>query len=58
MTNADKIRAMSDEELVKKLGSSICELVEKCPLYTGCEECMLQWVKKEAKEEVQSLDAP
>lgn len=54
MTNADKIRAMSNEELADVLG------VEKCPPWIdrfhpckkqGCIACWLDWLNAEAKED-------
>lgn len=47
-TNADKIRAMTDEEL--------CEIIQ-CPYEHcihhdgGCSECTIEWLKSEVKEE-------
>ena len=52
ITNADKIRAMSDEELAAFMTDDFCELL--CKLPTVCDgQCnlkLLQWLKKEAKE--------
>lgn len=47
MTDGDRIRAMSDEELA--------DWLDFCP-YNGCEEadcnkCILNWLKQPAKEE-------
>ena len=57
MTNADKIRAMSDEELAGII-SAICvvrDSVGDCPIDHGCNascyKCSLDWVKSEVKEE-------
>ena len=55
-TNADRIRAMSDEELAKFLEeeSWICanQVCRKCPLYTGTEICksVEEWLKQPAEE--------
>ena len=52
MTNADRIRAMSDEELAKKLSDYTCP-----PSMDGevchearCQKCWLEWLKAPAKE--------
>lgn len=53
-TNADRIRAMSDEELAKwfaeKLGCSHCDRIGLCRGVSECEEAYLQWLKSEVKE--------
>lgn len=55
MTNADRIRAMSDEELAKFLeeASWICanQVCRKCPLSTGTENCksVEEWLKQPAE---------
>ena len=57
MTNADKIRAMTDEELADSLCDHACML---CPLAdncggrmeigrTACYERWLEWLQKEAE---------
>ena len=54
-TNADRIRAMSDEELAKFLeeASWICanQVCRKCPLSTGTEICksVEEWLKQPAE---------
>lgn len=52
-TNADRIRAMSDEELAVFLeeASWICDnqiFCRECPLYTGTKECksVEEWIKQ------------
>lgn len=47
MTNADKIRAMTDEELVKHI---VCEyqICERDEL--DCNSCILDWLKQEVSE--------
>ena len=59
-TNADRIRAMSDEELAKNLVYEMCNYcyehrTEKC--YRKCADNMLEWLKQPAydppKEEAQ-----
>lgn len=56
-TNADRIRAMSDEELAEWLGvycnGQTAQEVEK-PCISGvgsCEECWLDWLKEEAEDD-------
>lgn len=57
MTNADKIRAMSDEELAGLISKGGCrpdyEFV--CKKYLDCEKCWLDWLKQEAEEEKHGL---
>lgn len=54
MTNAEKIRSMTDEELAKYLpvGDCFC-----CPVLTttnypqdDCDACAIRWLKSEAEE--------
>ena len=56
-TNADRIRAMSDamsdDELAKFITSGYYQPhcpVESCPVVEDCEECWLDWLKKEVEE--------
>ena len=53
-TNADKIRAMSDEELAKFLQEPFCDkrTHEECTIsYCGvCNQCVLDWLKQSAEE--------
>ena len=51
-TNADSIRAMTDEELAKLMVSSCAEFmtIEICRLHKNCFECWLEWLKKECEE--------
>lgn len=52
-TNADRIREMSDEELAKLLesGTFICgRLKDVCEDMTGCEECLLAWLRSQVEE--------
>lgn len=55
MTNADKIRAMSDEafaEYLKFEGGCRPDMTEDtCFRFDSCEECWLDWLKQKAKEE-------
>lgn len=51
-TNADRIRAMSDEELAKFITSEYYQPhcpVGSCPVVEDCEECWLDWLKAEVK---------
>lgn len=53
MTNGDRIREMSDEELAKLLnsGTFICgRLKDVCEDMTGCEECLLAWLRSQVEE--------
>ena len=53
-TNADKIRAMSDEELAKFLHEPFCDkrTHEECTIsYCGvCDQCVLDWLQQPAEE--------
>ena len=54
MTNADRIRAMSDEELAKQfVHTSICDQkYPKCKKAgEDCVECLLEWLQQPAVEE-------
>lgn len=47
LTNADRIRAMTDEELARFLGQhSLCSRVERCPDHGKCHKCVLDWLKQ------------
>ena len=57
MTNADRIRAMTDEELAHFISEDY--YVPHCPIsglclaegeHEGCEECWLIWLKQEAAD--------
>lgn len=52
MTNADRIRAMSDEELAKvpaKFGYSCVFPQKACSESDTCEKCLLDWLKQPAE---------
>lgn len=56
MTNADRIRAMSDEELVVFINTfNICNIRtnEECKFNYGadCSACVLNWLKQPAEAE-------
>ena len=54
MTNADRIRALSDEELAKFMDErNAClrthqRTVAECENYHDCKDCWLDWLKQEA----------
>lgn len=54
MTNADRIRAMTDEELVEEVFGEHIKTCA-CPPNDGecqdaCEKCWLDWLKEEAQD--------
>ena len=53
VTNADRIRAMSDEEMAKKLQyASGCPVNADCINMSGdCKACWLDWLQQPAKGE-------
>ena len=53
MTNADRIRAMSDEELVVLIRCGICAYIrneERCN-FGDCLDCIREWLKQPAEVE-------
>lgn len=53
-TNADRIRAMTDEEMARMLakGTFICTIASvQCEDMPGCEECCLAWLRAPAESE-------
>lgn len=54
MTNADRIRSMSDEELAEFLclPQKVCPVdnCEEC-LEDSCQKCIYEWLRKEAESE-------
>jgi hypothetical protein len=54
LTNADRIRAMSDEELAEQLSTKYCpndsSYKQKCVEQVSCWSCWLGWLKKEVKD--------
>ena len=53
MTNSDRIRQMTDEELAESISFIDCS---KCPLYNThceghCKEKFLEWLKQEVRED-------
>lgn len=53
MTNADRIRAMSDEELAEFIRWDICVKIRgDNRMCNGmCDECVTEWLKQPAKED-------
>lgn len=55
MTNADKVRSMSDEELVQFMMSDPpCDALyaQSCALHNGnCEECVRDWLQASVEGE-------
>lgn len=51
-TNADKIRAMTDEEIVELLDCScVAQLtMVECFRYRTCRECWLEWLRSPVEE--------
>ena len=52
ITNADRIRAMSDEELAKvpsRFGYSCVFPQKECGESDTCEKCLLEWLKQPAE---------
>lgn len=55
-TNADRIRAMSDEELCKFLGEcKFCDICDEgcdnCTYHGNCDKRLLEWLKQPVEEE-------
>ena len=52
MTNADRIRSMTDEELALAVmcPTEIYFGYEKCVYDESCEECILKWLQRESEE--------
>lgn len=51
-TNADRFRAMTDEEMAEYLSDNCSEhmTIEFCQKHANCYECWLDWLKQEAKK--------
>ena len=49
VTNADRIRAMTDEELAGWISKLECEITEDCA-FKNCKDCILNWLKQEADD--------
>ena len=54
MTNGDRIRAMTDEELVRsRVGEILCEMIphDDCPgSAVRCKDCLIKWLGSPAKD--------
>ena len=55
MTNADKIRNMTDEELDAFFPDALCDNIqdtnkEWCEKHSTCSGCTLEWLKHEVEE--------
>lgn len=50
VSNADRIRAMSDEELAEMFAPTMCPYLEEDCTRLGCKECILKWLKQPAEE--------
>lgn len=47
-TNADRIRSMTDEELIPVVMHWVCKLhPDRCPC-TDCDDCVRRWLRKES----------
>ena len=51
LTNADRIRSMTDEELAEIITDDWCEILGCNLCDEGCERRVLDWLKKEAKDD-------
>jgi hypothetical protein len=55
MTNADKIRSMTDEQLADFLADVIdcwhCPTYQECTDVKSCDNVLMAWLKQEHKEE-------
>lgn len=51
LTNADHIRAMSDEELVNVVPCPLGFSMFRCPIERQCGPCKREWLKQPAEED-------
>ena len=53
MTNADRIRAMSDMEIAEASSFRFCpsEMIDKSCVFRNCKECWIEWLQQPAGEE-------
>ena len=55
MTNADRIRSMTDEELADWYFDKFfpcvpyCSVFDECPEHDDCKICLLEWLKAESE---------
>ena len=55
MTNGDRIRKMTDEELATQLEAFICHKVKECRAEDiSCIDCALKWLKQEEKDDAET----
>ena len=53
LSNADRIRAMSDEELAMLIWRGVCDIISASDAhceYTTCYDCVLGWIKQPVKD--------
>lgn len=56
MSNADRIRAMNDEELADSFTSKcLCDFIpyhsqDHCASFSSCKGCILEWLKQPAED--------
>ena len=51
MTNADRIRAMTDEELVNVVPCPLGFSMFRCPMERQCGPCKREWLQQPAEED-------
>ena len=51
LTNADRIRAMSDEELVSVVPCPLGFSMFRCPIERQCGPCKREWLQQPAEED-------
>lgn len=53
MTNADRIRSMTDEELAALFKDHFCPMLIGADMdcQNSCEKCWLDWLKQEARDD-------
>ena len=64
MTNGDRIRQMTDEELAEFVSMKVCRILrpsgeEYCPkgFYFGkCDKCVVAWLKQEVDDDEQTAN--
>lgn len=55
LTNADRIRQMTDEELCDFLDGFLCYEIGYCRAEeVECRDCKMEWLKQEAKDDAES----
>lgn len=52
ITNGDRIRSMTDEQLIPVLHHYVCiQFPTGCP-YEHCDDCVRAWLRREARDEL------